>query len=85
MLCPEVTAAQAAAHGRTSQEESEYLLVHGILHLLGFDHAEPEEKADMFGLKDKIIAAWELARPDRAATDGAGPGAAGPGRSGSRR
>ena len=66
VLCPTVTNRQAEGHGRTPHEESEYLLVHGILHLLGFDHAEPGDKADMFGLKDKIIAAWDAARPDRA-------------------
>ncbi len=66
VLCPTVTNRQAAAHGRTPQEESEYLLVHGLLHLLGFDHAEPEDKADMFALKDKVIAAWATARPDPA-------------------
>jgi probable rRNA maturation factor len=66
VLCPTVTNAQAEAHGRTVTDESEYLLVHGLLHLLGFDHAEPQEKADMFGLKDKILAAWAAKRPDRA-------------------
>jgi probable rRNA maturation factor len=68
VLCPTVTNRQAEGHGRTPAEESEYLLVHGILHLLGFDHAEPEDKADMFGLKDKIIAAWDAARPDQVGT-----------------
>jgi len=53
-----VTARQAADNGRTTDEEAEYLLVHGLLHLLGFDHAEPEEKTAMFGLNDQIIAAW---------------------------
>ncbi len=61
VLCPEVTASQAAEHGRTADEEAEYLLIHGLLHLLGFDHAEPEEKAIMFGLNDKIIAEWAKA------------------------
>ena len=42
--------------------EAEYLLIHGLLHLLGHDHGEPEEKAIMFGLNDRIIADWELAR-----------------------
>ncbi len=65
VLCPSVTARQAAEHGRTPQQESEYLLVHGLLHLLGYDHAESEEKAEMFGLKDKIIAGWDAERPDR--------------------
>ena len=70
VLCPAVTARQAPGHGRTPREESEYLLVHGMLHLLGFDHADPAEKAEMFGLKDRLVAAWEAARPD-AGTDGA--------------
>lgn len=58
VLCPAVTNRQAAEHGRTPAEESEYLLVHGLLHLLGYDHADAAEKAEMFGLKDKILAAW---------------------------
>ena len=62
VLCPTVTARQAAENGREPDAEAEYLLSHGLLHLLGHDHAEPEEKAVMFGLNDKIIAAWELAR-----------------------
>ncbi len=63
VLCPAVTARQAAENGRLPNAEAEYLLIHGLLHLLGHDHAEPEEKAVMFGINDKIIAAWELARP----------------------
>ena len=65
VLCPVVTARQAAEHGRTPDEESEYLLVHGLLHLLGFDHADEQEKADMFGLKERLLQEWALARPDR--------------------
>lgn len=62
VLCPTVTARQAAENGRTPDGEAEYLLIHGLLHLLGHDHAEPEEKRVMFGLNDEIISAWELAR-----------------------
>lgn len=65
VLCPQVTARQAAENGRDPEAEAEYLLIHGLLHLLGHDHAEPEEKAIMFGLNDRIIAAWDLARPER--------------------
>lgn len=65
VLCPQVTQRQAAENGREPDAEAEYLLIHGLLHLLGHDHAEPEEKAVMFGLNDKIIAAWEIARPER--------------------
>lgn len=60
VLCPAVTERQAAENGREPSEEAEYLLIHGLLHLLGHDHAEPDEKALMFGLNDRIIAAWAV-------------------------
>lgn len=66
VLCPQVTARQAGENGREPDAEAEYLLIHGLLHLLGHDHAEPDEKAVMFGLNDKIIAAWDIARAERA-------------------
>ena len=62
VLCPTITAAQAAENGRTPEGEADYLLVHGLLHLLGFDHAELEEHAVMFGLNDRLVAAWEASR-----------------------
>lgn len=62
VLCPTVTAAQAAASGRTAEEEADYLLIHGLLHLLGYDHAEAAEKKAMFDLNDKLIAAWNASR-----------------------
>jgi probable rRNA maturation factor len=66
VLCPAVTERQARENGRPPNEEAEYLLVHGLLHLLGYDHSNPEEQAEMFGLTDKIIRAWSAQRPDRA-------------------
>lgn len=62
VLCPAVTSKQAAENGRTPDAEAEYLLVHGLLHLLGFDHAEPEDKAEMFGLKDRLLQLWDAER-----------------------
>ncbi len=62
VLCPTVTAAQAAESGRTPEEEADYLLIHGLLHLLGHDHAEPAEKKAMFDLNDQVIAAWVASR-----------------------
>ena len=65
VLCPAVTERQAQEHQRSADEEAEYLLVHGLLHLLGYDHATPDEHAEMFGLTDKIVSAWAQQRPDR--------------------
>ncbi|MDR1237295.1 MAG: rRNA maturation RNase YbeY [Propionibacteriaceae bacterium] len=62
VLCPKITAAQAADNGRTPAGEADYLLIHGLLHLLGHDHAEPAEKKAMFDLNDQLIAAWDKKR-----------------------
>jgi probable rRNA maturation factor len=62
VLCPTVTAAQAAESNRTPDDEADYLLIHGLLHLLGHDHAEPDEKKVMFDLNDRIIAGWKASR-----------------------
>lgn len=59
VICPQFTSAQAPENGREPEEEIDYLLIHGLLHLLGYDHAEPDEKAKMFGLNDRIIADWK--------------------------
>lgn len=66
-LCAEVIAEQAPQNGRTADEEAQYLLIHGLLHLLGYDHAEPAEKAVMFALNDKILAEWAAQRDERPA------------------
>ena len=58
VLCPQVASAQAGESHRTAAQELEYLLVHGLLHLLGFDHATPDEQAVMFSLNDQLIEAW---------------------------
>ena len=62
VLCPTITAAQAAENGRTPESEADYLLVHWLLHLLGYDHAEPAEKKVMFDLNDRLVAAWDASR-----------------------
>jgi probable rRNA maturation factor len=58
VLCPQVAAAQAKQHGHSTQAELELLTVHGVLHLLGYDHAEPEEEAEMFGLQSELLRDW---------------------------
>ncbi len=61
VLCPELAADQGRAAGHGPDAELELLTVHGILHLLGYDHAEPEEHAAMFGLQDQLLARWRAA------------------------
>ena len=58
VLCPDIAAKQGEAAGHGTEAEIELLTVHGILHLLGYDHAEPEEHQEMFGLQDQLLAAW---------------------------
>lgn len=57
VLCPEVASAQAADAGKRPSDELDMLLVHGLLHLLGYDHQEPGERDEMFGLTDRLLEA----------------------------
>jgi probable rRNA maturation factor len=66
VLCPQVAAEQAVKAGHSTQDELELLTVHGILHLLGYDHAEPEEHATMFGLQEQLLTAWRKERKEQA-------------------
>ena len=58
-LCPQVAERQAGGAGHLATEELRLLTVHGILHLLGHDHAEPAEHAEMFGLQAELLRAWQ--------------------------
>ncbi len=58
VLCPDVAARQGETAGHGTEAEIELLTVHGILHLLGYDHAEPEEHKEMFGLQDQLLTIW---------------------------
>ena len=55
VLCPEVAVRQAHEAGHSTTEELLLLTTHGILHLLGFDHAEPEEEKEMFALQRRLL------------------------------
>lgn len=59
VLAPSYIARQASEHNKSTQEELEMLVVHGTLHLLGYDHAEEEERRVMFGLTDDLLAQWK--------------------------
>jgi probable rRNA maturation factor len=59
VLCPKIAQQQGETAGHGTVAELELLTVHGILHLLGYDHAEPEEEREMFGLQARLISAWK--------------------------
>lgn len=66
VLCPAVATEQATQAGHSLDDELHLLTVHGILHLLGYDHGEPEDKQEMFGVQDRLLAGWRArvsARP----------------------
>ena len=64
VLCPEYAREQAAKAGHPLDDELHLLTVHGVLHLLGYDHAEPEEEREMFGLQDRLLAGWREVRAE---------------------
>lgn len=62
VLCPDVASQQARAAGHSTHEELLLLTVHGILHLLGFDHAEPAEEKEMFDLQRRLLLTFLASR-----------------------
>ena len=62
VLCPDVAAKQAETVGHTTADELHLLTVHGVLHLLGYDHAEPDEEREMFSLQAKLLEGWRAGR-----------------------
>ena len=58
VLAPSVAERQGEEAGHGREAEIDLLTVHGILHLLGYDHAEPEEHAVMFGLQGELLEKW---------------------------
>lgn len=55
VICPQVAEKQAAEAGHSAVEEMLLLTVHGILHLLGYDHDSASAEAEMFGLQRKLL------------------------------
>ena len=58
VLCPEFAAKQAVAH--SVEDEISLLTMHGVLHLLGYDHLEKEEEIEMFALQEKLLSDWKV-------------------------
>jgi probable rRNA maturation factor len=75
VLCPQVAARQAVTAGHGTQDELLLLTTHGILHLLGYDHAEPDEEREMFDLQRRLLLEFLATRDDAGQP---GPGGARP-------
>jgi probable rRNA maturation factor len=58
-LCPQFAISQAPQFSRSPADEMHLLTIHGILHLLGYDHAEPDEEREMFTLQARLLAEWQ--------------------------
>jgi probable rRNA maturation factor len=65
VLCPQVAIAQAETAGHSPMDEMLLLTAHGILHLLGFDHTEPDDEKEMFGIQRDILVGFTLSERRR--------------------
>ncbi|MDH3351986.1 MAG: rRNA maturation RNase YbeY [Gammaproteobacteria bacterium] len=63
VICASVVSAEAARQGKRQADHWGHILVHGTLHLLGFDHGTDAEAAEMEGLESKILASRKVADP----------------------
>jgi probable rRNA maturation factor len=60
VLCPAVAAQQAREAGHSMEAELHLLCTHGILHLLGYDHADPAQEREMFGEQTRLLTGWSV-------------------------
>lgn len=66
VLCPAVAGPQAVSSGHALDDELHLLTVHGVLHLLGYDHVEPAEEREMFRLQNELLDRWRDRRAAQA-------------------
>jgi probable rRNA maturation factor len=59
VISPVVAAAQALNQGHSTEHEIYILATHGLLHIIGYDHADTAEEKIMFDLQEKIVTDWE--------------------------
>jgi probable rRNA maturation factor len=59
VISPVVAAAQALTQGHSTEHEIYILATHGLLHIIGYDHADKAEEKVMFDLQEKIVTDWE--------------------------
>jgi probable rRNA maturation factor len=59
VISPVVAAAQALNQGHSTEHEIYILATHGLLHIIGYDHADKADEKVMFELQEKIVSDWE--------------------------
>ena len=59
VIAPTVAARQAATAGHSAEYEIFILAAHGLLHILGYDHANKEEEKVMFALQEDLVKNWQ--------------------------
>ena len=59
VISPVVAADKAKAQGHSIEHEIYILAVHGLLHIIGYDHADKSEEKIMFDLQEKIVRDWQ--------------------------
>jgi len=59
VIAPTVAARQAATAGHSVEHEIYILAAHGLLHILGYDHADKEEEKVMFALQENLVKNWQ--------------------------
>ena len=55
LICDEVAAAQASEYGHSVERERAYLFLHGLLHLLGYDHIEESDRLKMREAEERVL------------------------------
>ena len=58
VLSPTIAEKQAIDAGHSTDHEIHILVTHGLLHILGYDHADKDEEKVMFALQEKIVKEW---------------------------
>ena len=62
VLCPDVARSQAIQAGHATDDELHLLCTHGVLHLLGYDHADAAEEREMFSTQSRLLESWASSR-----------------------
>lgn len=63
IICPQVVAREANEQGKTLHNHFAHLVIHGTLHLIGFDHIQDDEAEEMEALETQLLAQLNIANP----------------------